>query len=187
MPFCAKTLGARTVCPPAGMESCPMIRTIVVASPIKKFSGYFSLSCSYRFPLYFQNNRVQHAEIREIHLFSIGFHKRTVLCRLLFKGCSAQGTVQQFHHRPVTEREFLIINPAAKMKNLRPVKQFCRKLPLKRCSNVFSVSRLVWVGQAHGGDDQRLPAMKRKSPQGFRKAQDAAGIQSAQIDDSLYA
>ena len=36
VPFWAKTLGASTVCSPAGRESCPAMRTIVVIRPVSK-------------------------------------------------------------------------------------------------------------------------------------------------------
>ena len=51
------------------------------------------------------------------------------------------------------EREFSIINPAAKMKNLCPVKQTCGKLLLQRSEDIVLVFRLVRVGQPYGNKD----------------------------------
>lgn len=141
------------------------------------------MSCLFCFPLDFPNNRFQYAEVCKIYLLSIGLYERPVFRRLFFKGSPAQGLVQQLHHRPVTERELLVIDPAAKIKNLRPVKQSGGELPLQRSADVVLVFRFVGVGQPYGNDKQLLPIPKRKAPQGFHKAQDAAGIQAAQIND----
>lgn len=83
----------------------------------------------------------------------------------------------------MTERELLIVDPAAQMKNLRPVKQLRRELSLQRSANVVLVLRLIGIGQPYGNKKQLLPILQGKALKGFRKAQDAAGIQATQIDD----
>ena len=155
----------------------------------KDFQDVFHSACSYRFPLKFPNNRSQRAEVCEIHLLSIGLYERPVFRRLFFKGRPAQGLVQQFHHRPVTERELLVIDPAAKMKDLRPVKQPCGKLPSQRGADIVPVFRLVGGGQPYGDENQLLnPSRRRKgrAAPSF-KPQDAAGIQATQIDHGPHA
>ena len=76
----------------------------------------------------------------------------------------------------MAKRKLLIIDPAAKMKNFRPIKRFCGELPLQRSVDIVPVFQFVGIGQPYGDDKQLLPILKGTAPQGFRKAQDAASM-----------
>ena len=132
-------------------------------------------------------NRRQGAEVCKIHLFAVGFQERPILCRLFLGGRPAQGLMQQRHYRAVAEGELGIIDSAAQMVDGSLVKQRCRKLPLQRSADIVPVFRFVWIGQPHGDENQLLPTHKKNAAKGFCEAQNAAGIQTAQIEDGFSA
>ena len=53
-------------------------------------------------------------------------------------------------------------------------------------SDILPILRYIRVSQPDRNDKQLLPIPKRKAPQGFHKAQDAAGIQAAQINRLFF-
>ena len=73
------------------------------------------------------------------------------------------------------------------MENLCPVNQLLGKLLSQRGADIVQVFLFAGVGQPYGNEDQLLPVLKGKAPQGFLKAKDTAGVKAAQIDDHASA